>query len=36
VYSVIVWEGAVVSDCRGIGRLEVMCKVGIIDYLVSS
>jgi hypothetical protein len=25
-------EGAVFRDCRGIRRMEVMCKVGIIDF----
>jgi hypothetical protein len=28
--SVIVGEGAVVRDCIGIGRMGVMCKIGII------
>jgi hypothetical protein len=32
---VIVGEGAIVRDCRRIGRMEVMCKVGKIHYLVS-
>jgi hypothetical protein len=31
-----VGEGAVVEDCRGIGRMGVMCKVGITDYSVSA
>jgi hypothetical protein len=28
-------ESTIVKDCRGIGRMVVICKVGIIDYLVS-
>jgi hypothetical protein len=28
-----VGEGAIVKDCRGIGRMGVMYKVDIIDYL---
>jgi hypothetical protein len=27
--------GAIVRDCRGIGRMGIMCKVGIVDYSVS-
>jgi hypothetical protein len=30
-----VGEAAIVRDCRGIGRMEVMFKVGITDYIVS-
>jgi hypothetical protein len=33
--SVTVGEGAIVRDCRRIGRMWVTCKVGIIDYSVS-
>jgi hypothetical protein len=32
--SVIVEECAIVRGCQGIGRIRVMCKVGIIDYSV--
>jgi hypothetical protein len=35
VQSLGVGEGAIVRDCRGIGRIGVMCKVGIIDCSVS-
>jgi hypothetical protein len=31
-----VGETAVVRNCRGIRKMEIICKVGIIDYLVSS
>jgi hypothetical protein len=31
-----VGEGAIVRDCRGIGRMGIMCKVDIVDYSVSS
>jgi hypothetical protein len=30
-----VGEVAVISDYRGIGRMGIMCKVGILDYSVS-
>jgi hypothetical protein len=33
--SVTVGENTIVRDCRVIGRMQVMCKVGIIDYSVS-
>jgi hypothetical protein len=33
--SVIVGEGAIVWDYRGIGRIGVTCRVDIIDYSVS-
>jgi hypothetical protein len=33
--SVVVEEGAIVRDCRGIGRKGIMCTVGIIDYSMS-
>jgi hypothetical protein len=33
--SVVVRETAIVRDCRGIGRMGIMCKVSIIDYSVS-
>jgi hypothetical protein len=29
---VVVGEVAIVSDCRGIGRMGVMCKVGRVYY----
>jgi hypothetical protein len=29
-------EGAIVRNCRQIGRMGKICKVGVIDYLVSS
>jgi hypothetical protein len=35
VVSVIVGEGAIVSDWRGVGRMGVMCKVSMIEYSVS-
>jgi hypothetical protein len=28
-------EDTIVRDCRGIGRMKIMCKVVIIDYSVS-
>jgi hypothetical protein len=28
-------EGAIIRDCRGIGRMRVMCEVVIIGYSVS-
>jgi hypothetical protein len=33
---VIVGKGVVVRNCRGIGRMGVICKVGILDYSVSN
>jgi hypothetical protein len=30
--SGIVGEGVFVRDCRGIGRMGVMCKFGLVDY----
>jgi hypothetical protein len=33
--SIIVRESAIIQNCTGIGRMEVTCKVGIIDYSVS-
>jgi hypothetical protein len=33
--SDIVGEGAIVRDCRGIGRMRIICEVGITNYLVS-
>jgi hypothetical protein len=33
--SVVVGKGAIVRDCREVGRMVVMCKVGTIDYSVS-
>jgi hypothetical protein len=35
VHSVTVGVGTVVRDCRSIGTMGVLCKVGIIDYLVN-
>jgi hypothetical protein len=32
---VVVGHSAFVRDCRGIGQMEVMCRVGIVDYSVS-
>jgi hypothetical protein len=32
--SVTMEESAIVQNCRGIGRLVVMCKIGVIAYLV--
>jgi hypothetical protein len=33
--SAIVGMDAFVGDCRRIGKMGLMCKVGIINYLVS-
>jgi hypothetical protein len=33
--SIVVREGAFVRDCRGIGQMEVLCRVGIVDCSVS-
>jgi hypothetical protein len=35
IVSVVVWEGAIARDCRGIGRICLTCKVDIIDHSVS-
>jgi hypothetical protein len=28
-------DGAFVRDCRGLGRMRIMCKFGIVDYKLS-
>jgi hypothetical protein len=34
--SGVVGEGDLVRDCRGIGKMGIMCKFGIVDHSVSS
>jgi hypothetical protein len=33
--SSAIGENPIVRDCRGVGRMGVICKVGIIDYSLS-
>jgi hypothetical protein len=34
--SFVVGKDAIIRDCRGIGRMGIVCKVGIIDHSVRS